>query len=82
MTSDPVIDPQNTTLPLRLLDVRDADSFAEGHALGAVRVPIEGWVSAARTQEAGWRIRPTGPLRSPLWVSVPTGLQVFMMTGG
>lgn len=53
MTSDPVIDPQIATHPLRLLDVRDADSFAGGHATGAVRVPIEAWVSAARTQESG-----------------------------
>ena len=53
MTSDPVIDPQTASYPLRLLDVRDADSFAAGHALGAVRVPIEAWVTAARTQEGG-----------------------------
>ena len=53
MISDPVIDPQTANHPLRLLDVRDADSFATGHAPGAVRVPIEAWVSAARTQEGG-----------------------------
>ena len=53
MTSDPVIDPEIASHPLRLLDVRDADSFAAGHAPGAVRVPIEDWVSAARTPEGG-----------------------------
>ncbi|TVP97535.1 MAG: rhodanese family protein [Roseinatronobacter sp.] len=53
MTSDPVIAPHAQSQPLRLLDVRDADSFAAGHASGAVRVPIESWVAAARTRESG-----------------------------
>lgn len=47
----PVTDPAQTQGPLRLLDVRDAGAFAAGHAPGAVRVPIEDWVKAARTPE-------------------------------
>ena len=53
MISDPVIEPQMLCQAVRLLDVRDADNFAAGHAPGAVRVPIEDWVAAARTREAG-----------------------------
>lgn len=51
MTHPPVIDPAELTVPLRLLDVRDADSFAASHAPGAVRVPIEYWIAAARSPE-------------------------------
>ena len=51
MTRTPVIDPEEVTSPLRLLDVRDAGAFAAGHAPGAVRVPIEDWIAAARTPE-------------------------------
>ncbi|MCC5974642.1 MAG: hypothetical protein JJT81_11375 [Rubellimicrobium sp.] len=47
----PVMDPTEVTFPLRLLDVRDDESFAAGHAAGAVRVPIEDWVTAARTTD-------------------------------
>ena len=49
MTESPVIDPTEVTTPLRLLDVRDAVSFAAGHAPGAVRVPIEDWIATARS---------------------------------
>jgi len=41
MTSSPVIDPAEVTFPLRLLDARDANSFASSHAPGAMRVPVE-----------------------------------------
>jgi thiosulfate/3-mercaptopyruvate sulfurtransferase len=51
MTQAPVITPLEVVAPLRLLDVRDASAFAAGHAPGAVRVPIEHWVAAARTVE-------------------------------
>jgi thiosulfate/3-mercaptopyruvate sulfurtransferase len=51
MNHSPVIDPAEVTSPLRLLDVRNAASFAAGHAPGAVRVPIEDWIAAARTPE-------------------------------
>ena len=51
MTRTPVIDPEEVTTPLRLLDVRDAGAFAAGHAPGAVRVPVEDWIAAARTPE-------------------------------
>lgn len=50
-SSLPVIQPVQARGPLRLLDVRDPDAFAMGHAPGAVRVPIEDWVKAARTPE-------------------------------
>ncbi|MBK5928304.1 rhodanese-like domain-containing protein [Rhodobaculum claviforme] len=49
MIDAPVIDPAEAAGPLRLLDVRDAESFAAGHAPGAVRVPVEDWVADART---------------------------------
>lgn len=51
MTRSPVIDAAEVTSPLRLLDVRDAVSFEAGHAPGAVRVPIEDWIAAARSTE-------------------------------
>jgi rhodanese-related sulfurtransferase len=51
MTSSPRNRPGRGYLPLRLLDVRDAGAFAAGHAPGAVRVPIEDWIAAARTPE-------------------------------
>jgi rhodanese-related sulfurtransferase len=51
MTRSLVIDAAEVTSPLRLLDVRDADSFEAGHAPGAVRVPIEDWIAAARSTE-------------------------------
>ena len=51
MTHPPVIDPAEVSVPLRLLDVRDADSFAASHAPGAARVPIEDWIAVARTAE-------------------------------
>ena len=51
MTDLPVIDSAEVTSPLRLLDLRDAASFAAGHAPGAVRVPVEDWVAAARTRD-------------------------------
>ena len=35
----------------RLLDVRDEEQFAKEHADGAVRVPVERWVAAARETE-------------------------------
>lgn len=51
MTRAPVINSDEFDTNLRLLDARDADSFANGHAQGAVCVPLEDWVSAARTPE-------------------------------
>lgn len=51
MTHRPVIEPTETTSPLRLLDVRDAASFGAGQFPGAVRVPIEHWIAAARTPQ-------------------------------
>lgn len=35
----------------RLLDVRDPDAFAAAHAAGALRVPVERWIEAAREDE-------------------------------
>lgn len=54
--SDPVVEiPQFTAIARpRLLDVRDADAFAAGHADGAVRVPIERWVEAARSSDTSF----------------------------
>ena len=54
MTRSPVIDAAEVTSPLRLLDVRDAASFEAGHAPGAVRVPIEDWIAAARSTEGNF----------------------------
>jgi thiosulfate/3-mercaptopyruvate sulfurtransferase len=55
MTQAPVINPSEVVAPLRLLDARDALAFAAGHAPGAVRVPIENWIAAARTPEGDFR---------------------------
>lgn len=50
----PIVDP--TRLPpvahLLWLDARTGSAFAAGHAPGAVRVPIEGWLSASRRPES------------------------------
>lgn len=51
MTSSPVISPSEGNINLRLLDARDAESYAASAAPGAVRVPVEDWVAAARTPE-------------------------------
>lgn len=50
---DPVIEVSQLSMlgPIRMLDVRDADSFARAHASGAVRVPIEQWEAAAKAPE-------------------------------
>ncbi|MEH2470987.1 thiosulfate/3-mercaptopyruvate sulfurtransferase [Nitrobacteraceae bacterium AZCC 2161] len=50
MTNDPVIEPADlaTVGKAKLLDVRDAATFAVGHAPTAVRVPIEQWEAAAK----------------------------------
>jgi thiosulfate/3-mercaptopyruvate sulfurtransferase len=39
--------------PVRLLDARSAAEHAAGHAPGAVRVPLEDWVAAAKSQYHG-----------------------------
>lgn len=54
MISPPAIDPAVVTAPPRLLDVRDAESSAAGHAPGAVRVPSEEWIAAARTPQGAF----------------------------
>lgn len=52
MTSDGVIGPEIARHSLRLLDLRDAGSFAAGRATGAV-LPIDYCVAATRPREAG-----------------------------
>src|SRR6201988_5408884 len=56
MPNDPFVD--DGDLPslgtLRYLDVRDQASFDEGHAPGAVRVPLDEWDAAAKADETGF----------------------------
>jgi len=50
--SDPALAPEAVAASLsawRILDVRSADAFVAGRAVGAVRVPIEAWERAAKT---------------------------------
>lgn len=54
MFASPVIDPVEASAALRVLDVREAGSFANAHAPGAMRVPIEDWVAASRTPEGAF----------------------------
>lgn len=51
---DPVITPEALAAELHtflLLDARPAETFAEGRAEGAVRLPIEAWERAAKSPE-------------------------------
>ncbi|MER9182125.1 rhodanese-like domain-containing protein [Mesorhizobium sp. M0159] len=56
MPNDPVI--EVATLHqfsnVLLLDVREAEAFEKDHAAGAVRVPIEAWVEAAKRSETSF----------------------------
>jgi len=82
MTDAPVIDPAEVTLPLRLLDMRDAASFAAGHARGAVRVPIEDWVAAARTAKGDFTNTGSGRMPSMHSASGRGPLRASTMMGG
>lgn len=54
--ADPVIEAADIPRLDRpfLLDVRDRDSFAAGHAESAIRVPVEAWIEAARTEQSSF----------------------------
>jgi thiosulfate/3-mercaptopyruvate sulfurtransferase len=56
MSRDPIIEPDALASAgaFRLLDVREPASFAAGHPVNAVRVPIEMWEAAAKSSETSF----------------------------
>jgi len=56
MPNDPVIEIKDVggLSNVLLLDVRDKSAFDAAHADGAVRVPVEGWVEAAKNSETSF----------------------------
>ncbi|MGA3398529.1 MAG: rhodanese-like domain-containing protein [Acetobacteraceae bacterium] len=56
MPSDPFVDAAalSSLGPLRYLDVRDQATFDAGHAPGAVRVPLEAWDAAIKSDDTGF----------------------------
>ncbi|MBN9034146.1 rhodanese-like domain-containing protein [Rhizobium sp. YJ-22] len=56
MNHDPIIEPSSLRdlASFHLLDVRDPQSFDEGHVANAVRVPIEVWEAAAKAEETSF----------------------------
>ena len=56
MNHDPIVEPSSLRdlASFHVLDVRDPQSFDEGHVANAVRVPIEVWEAAAKAEETSF----------------------------
>ena len=62
MPNDPFVDVAalSTLGPIRYLDARDQEAFDAGHALGAVRVPVEDGIKQQRRPTSDLTTLPSG----------------------
>lgn len=68
---------------LRIIDLRDAAAYAEGHADGAVSVPMEAWTEAARLNGLAKLIGDAGihPARPLLLIHEDSATDAFVDAG-